>query len=89
MILTVNPTVRETVGTTKHKEVDQSDAVALKTVKAIYRTPSIYTSGVRNLRIERAAENVRPTMNDAKLKKFLGKQNISSYAPHSMLLELA
>ncbi|KAL1242142.1 Large ribosomal subunit protein [Trichinella spiralis] len=28
-------------------------------------------------------------MNDAKLKKFLGKQNISSYAPHSMLLELA
>ncbi|KRZ91498.1 hypothetical protein T08_1514 [Trichinella sp. T8] len=47
------------------------------------------SQGVRNLRIERAAENVQPTMNDAKLNKFLGKQNISSYAPHSMLLKLA
>ncbi|KRX69549.1 hypothetical protein T06_12057 [Trichinella sp. T6] len=47
------------------------------------------SQGVRNLRIERAADNVRPTMNDAKLNKFLGKQNISSYAPHSMLLKLA
>ncbi|KRX61062.1 hypothetical protein T09_13858 [Trichinella sp. T9] len=78
-LLFVNPTVRETVGRNRTPNRQSNQFIARLQ----------YTSGVRNLRIERAAKNVQPAMNDAKLNKFLGKQNISSYAPHSMLLKLA